>query len=73
MATFPIEQPAQRAVLGVSITFTILTFIFVSLRLVAHQIAHKPWTLSDYLTIMAAVRYPIETKSAVRLDANETI
>lgn len=65
MATFPIEQPAQRAVLGVSITFTILTFTFVCLRLVAHQIARKQWTLSDYLTILAAVCSPEEETEAV--------
>jgi hypothetical protein len=32
---------------------------FVALRLIAHRIARKPWILSDYLTILAAVCYYI--------------
>jgi hypothetical protein len=53
--TFPIQTRDQRAVLGVALTFSILAVIAVSLRLLAHHIAHKPWTSSDYFLIAACV------------------
>ena len=52
---FPIETQAQREVLGVAIAFSILAFSAVCLRLLAHQIAHKEWTSSDYFIIAACV------------------
>jgi hypothetical protein len=59
MADFPIETHDQRAVLGAALAFSILAVIAVSLRLLAHTIAHKRWTYSDYLIIAACVR-PLE-------------
>lgn len=54
--TFPIVKPAQREVLGVAIAFSILAVVAVSLRLLAHHLARKPWTPSDYAIIIACVR-----------------
>jgi hypothetical protein len=56
MAYFPIQTLNQKAVLGVALSFSVLAVIAVSLRLVAHAIAHKRWTSSDYLIIAACVR-----------------
>ncbi|KAL4863805.1 hypothetical protein BDV12DRAFT_206177 [Aspergillus spectabilis] len=53
-AIFPIETQSQRAVLGVALAFSILAVAAVCLRLLAHQIAHKKWTLSDWFIIAAA-------------------
>ncbi|KAH1642612.1 hypothetical protein KXX39_007697 [Aspergillus fumigatus] len=50
---FPIQTRDQRAVLAVAFTFSILAVVAVSLRLLAHHIAHKPWTASDYFLIAA--------------------
>ncbi|KAL3455726.1 hypothetical protein BJX64DRAFT_297339 [Aspergillus heterothallicus] len=55
MITFPIETTAQRAVLGVAFTFSILAVVAVCLRLLAHHIAHKKWTASDYFIIVACI------------------
>ncbi|CEL04883.1 hypothetical protein ASPCAL06007 [Aspergillus calidoustus] len=55
MVTFPIETHAQRAVLGVAFTFSILAVVAVCLRLLAHAIAHKKWTPSDYFIIAACI------------------
>lgn len=55
VVTFPIETPAQRQVLGVAIAFSILSVAAVCLRLLAHHLARKKWTLSDYLIIAAGV------------------
>ncbi|KAM0270896.1 hypothetical protein ACHAQH_009258 [Verticillium albo-atrum] len=55
MAIFPIETADQRAVLAVALTFAILAFAAVCLRLLAHRIARKAWNLSDYCVIVAAV------------------
>jgi NhaP-type Na+/H+ or K+/H+ antiporter len=52
---FPIQTRDQRAVLAVALTFSTLAVIAVSLRLLAHHIAHKPWTSSDYFLIAACV------------------
>ncbi|GES63288.1 integral membrane protein [Aspergillus terreus] len=52
---FPIVTNAQRAVLGVALSFSILAVTAVALRLLAHQIARKKWTLSDYFIIAACV------------------
>jgi hypothetical protein len=57
MVTFPIETHEQRAVLGVAFTFSILAVLAVCLRLLAHAIAHKKWTASDYFIIVACVRH----------------
>lgn len=56
MATFPIVTHDQRAVLGVALAFSIFAVVAVSLRLLAHAIAHKRSTYSDYLIIAACVR-----------------
>jgi hypothetical protein len=53
---FPIEMHDQRAVLGSAHAFSILATIATCLRLVAHHIAHKRWTPSDYFIIAACVR-----------------
>lgn len=58
MAIFPIQTYNQKAVLGVALIFSILAVVAVSLRLIAHAIAHKRWTPSDYLIIAACVRHP---------------
>ncbi|KAJ5660568.1 hypothetical protein N7507_007019 [Penicillium longicatenatum] len=50
---FPIVTDNQKAVLGVAITFTILAVTAVCLRLLAHHIARKRWTPSDYFIITA--------------------
>ncbi|KGO63860.1 hypothetical protein PITC_054860 [Penicillium italicum] len=55
VVTFPIETPAQRQVLGVAITFSILAVVAVSLRLLAHHLANKKWILSDYFIIAAGI------------------
>ncbi|KAL2856462.1 hypothetical protein BJY01DRAFT_263514 [Aspergillus pseudoustus] len=55
MVTFPIETHAQRAVLGVALTFSTLAVVALCLRLLAHQIAHKKWTASDYFLIVACI------------------
>lgn len=55
MATFPIVTHDQRAVLGVALAFSIFAVVAVSLRLLAHAIAHKRSTYSDYLIIAACV------------------
>ncbi|KAE8152832.1 hypothetical protein BDV25DRAFT_127699 [Aspergillus avenaceus] len=54
-AIFPIEKPAQRDVLGVAIAFSILAVVAVCLRLLAHHIAHKNWSSSDYFIIAACL------------------
>ncbi|KAF2448831.1 hypothetical protein P171DRAFT_518282 [Karstenula rhodostoma CBS 690.94] len=53
MPVFPIKTHDQKAVLGVALSFSILAVLAVALRLTAHAIAHKPWTVSDYLIIVA--------------------
>ncbi|KAL4899590.1 hypothetical protein BDW74DRAFT_108809 [Aspergillus multicolor] len=53
VAIFPIETRNQRSVLGCSFAFSILAITAVVLRLVAHKIAHKKWTVSDYFIILA--------------------
>lgn len=58
MANFPIQTHNQKAVLSVALSFSILAVVAVSLRLIAHAIAHKRWTSSDYLIIAACVRHP---------------
>ena len=58
MAKFPVQTYDQKAVLAVAISFAILAFIAVCLRLIAHQIAHKRWMPSDYLIIAACVSQP---------------
>ncbi|KAL4916725.1 hypothetical protein BDW62DRAFT_202386 [Aspergillus aurantiobrunneus] len=55
MTTFPVETHDQRAVLGVAISFSILAVMAVSLRLLAHHIAHKKWTASDWFIIAACI------------------
>ncbi|PKX94234.1 putative integral membrane protein [Aspergillus novofumigatus IBT 16806] len=50
---FPIQTRNQRAVLAVALSFSTLAVVAVSLRLLAHHIAHKPWTSSDYFLIAA--------------------
>ncbi|KAJ5952347.1 uncharacterized protein N7479_010760 [Penicillium vulpinum] len=55
VVTFPIETPAQRQVLGVAITFSILTVVAVCLRLLAHHLAQKQWITSDYFIIAAGI------------------
>ncbi|KAL4971923.1 hypothetical protein BDW66DRAFT_145209 [Aspergillus desertorum] len=55
VANFPIETHAQRSVLGCSFAFSILAITAVALRLLAHQIARKKWTVSDYFIIIACV------------------
>jgi hypothetical protein len=52
---FPIVTSAQRAVLGVALSFSILAVTAVAFRLLAHQIARKKWTPSDYFIIAACV------------------
>ncbi|KAL4757705.1 putative integral membrane protein [Aspergillus foveolatus] len=52
-ANFPIKTHAQHSVLGCSFAFSILAITAVFLRLLAHKIARKKWTLSDYFIIMA--------------------
>ncbi|KAJ5691914.1 hypothetical protein N7462_001337 [Penicillium macrosclerotiorum] len=52
---FPVVRQAQKEVLGVAFTFSILAVVAVCLRLLAHQLAHKPWTGSDYMIIVACV------------------
>jgi len=54
--TFPIRTHDQRAVLGVAFSFSILAALAVTLRLIAHAIAHKRWTIADYFIIAACVR-----------------
>lgn len=58
MALFPVETHDQKAVLGVALSFTIFAVVAVTLRLISHAIAHKRWTTSDYLIIVACVRHP---------------
>ncbi|KAL4933241.1 putative integral membrane protein [Aspergillus undulatus] len=55
MITFPVQTHDQRAVLGNAIAFAILAVIAVCLRLLAHQIAHKKWTASDWFIIAACI------------------
>jgi hypothetical protein len=55
-SNFPIKTHAQHSVLGCSFAFSILAITAVFLRLLAHKIARKKWTLSDYLIIIACVR-----------------
>ncbi|PWY84835.1 hypothetical protein BO70DRAFT_361231 [Aspergillus heteromorphus CBS 117.55] len=52
---FPIQTQAQKGVLGMSFTFSILPVVAVVLRLLAHHIVHKKWTASDYFIIAACV------------------
>lgn len=59
---FPIETKAQRQVLGVALAFSILAVIAVCLRLLAHQLAQKKWTPSDYFIIAACVSHPTERR-----------
>ncbi|PYH87956.1 putative integral membrane protein [Aspergillus ellipticus CBS 707.79] len=54
-AIFPIKTQPQRELLGMSITFSVLTFVAVVLRLLAHHIARKKWTASDYFIIAACM------------------
>ena len=53
---FPVVTEAQREVLGVAIAFSVLAVSAVFLRLLAHHLARKPWTGSDYAIIVACVR-----------------
>jgi hypothetical protein len=55
MVTFPIVKPAQRAVLGIAITFSILAVTFVILRVTARKLAHRAIDISDYLIMIACV------------------
>ncbi|KAL4803356.1 hypothetical protein BDV18DRAFT_162920 [Aspergillus unguis] len=55
MTTFPVETHDQRSVLGVAFAFSVLAIIAVCLRLLAHQLAHKKWTVSDYFIIAALI------------------
>ncbi|KAL4939189.1 hypothetical protein BDV06DRAFT_225270 [Aspergillus oleicola] len=55
MTTFPVETHDQRAVLGNAFAFAILAVTAVCLRLLAHQIAHKKWTASDWFIIAACI------------------
>ncbi|KAL1597051.1 hypothetical protein SLS60_008633 [Paraconiothyrium brasiliense] len=55
MAVFPIETHDQKAVLGAALSFSILATLAVTLRLTAHAVAHKKWTISDHLIIVACV------------------
>ncbi|KAL4733773.1 hypothetical protein BDV11DRAFT_199484 [Aspergillus similis] len=55
VSNFPIRTQAQRSVLGCSFAFSILAITAVCLRLLAHKIARKKWTLSDYFIIVACV------------------
>jgi hypothetical protein len=55
MVIFPIEKPAQRAVLGVAIAFSILPVIAVALRLLARKVASRGFDISDYLIMVACV------------------
>ena len=55
MADFPIQTYNQKAVLGVALSFSILAVVAVGLRLIAHAIAYKRWTPSDYLIIAACI------------------
>lgn len=64
---FPIQTRNQRAVLAVAFTFSILAVVAVSLRLLAHHIAHKPWTASDYFLIAACVRQALAMGSTNNL------
>lgn len=57
---FPIETSAQREVLGVAIAFSILAVVAVCLRLLAHHLAQKRWSSSDYLIIAACVSQTIK-------------
>ncbi|KAL4880292.1 hypothetical protein BJY04DRAFT_219288 [Aspergillus karnatakaensis] len=52
---FPIETHEQRAVLGVAFSFAFLAVAAVCLRLLAHKLAHKKWTASDWFIIAAAI------------------
>ncbi|KAI9036935.1 putative integral membrane protein [Aspergillus affinis] len=52
---FPIETQAQREVLGVALAFSILAVIAVCLRLLAHHLAQKKWSPSDYFIIAACI------------------
>lgn len=56
MTTFPVQTHDQRAVLGVAIAFSVLSVVAVCLRLLAHKLAHKKWTISDWFLIAACVR-----------------
>lgn len=58
MTTFPIVTSDQRAVLAAAVAFSVLALLAVCLRLLAHAIAHKRWTRSDYFVISACVRAP---------------
>ncbi|KAL4745344.1 hypothetical protein BDW72DRAFT_211488 [Aspergillus terricola var. indicus] len=53
VSNFPIKTHAQHSVLGCSFVFSILVVTAVFLRLLAHKIARKKWTLSDYFIIVA--------------------
>ncbi|KAJ5477410.1 hypothetical protein N7539_007554 [Penicillium diatomitis] len=53
--TFPIVKTAQREVLSVALVFSILAVAAVCLRLLAHHLARKPWTPSDYAIIIACI------------------
>ena len=55
MANFPIERPAQKAVLGVAIAFIILPVILVCLRILARRVASRTLDVSDYLIMVACV------------------
>ncbi|KAL2150090.1 hypothetical protein VTH82DRAFT_7766 [Thermothelomyces myriococcoides] len=53
--TFPIERPAQRAVLGVGFTFTSLAIIACVLRALARRVAHRSLDSSDWCIFAACV------------------
>ncbi|KAF1848583.1 uncharacterized protein K460DRAFT_353547 [Cucurbitaria berberidis CBS 394.84] len=55
MVIFPVKTSSQKAVLGVAFSVSVLAVIAVSLRLIAHAIAHKRWTPSDYFIIAACI------------------
>ncbi|KAL2812247.1 hypothetical protein BDW59DRAFT_178657 [Aspergillus cavernicola] len=52
---FPIQTHSQRSVLGVALAFSILAVTAVCLRLLAHQLARKKWTPSDWFLIAACI------------------
>lgn len=57
MTIFAVRTHDQKAVLGVALSFSILAVLAVTLRLTAHAIAHKKWTASDHLIIVACVSF----------------
>lgn len=65
--TFPIERPAQRAVLGVGFTFTSLAIIACVLRALARRVAHRSLDSSDWCIFAACVsayKHKVRTSKA---------